>query len=215
MKKTLLTTLLWISAILLSIANTTDHHYLKIEMENNQTISYPPETGFVVEDDKGNTILSPKELKHKGTYEISSPITLYVFVSWNDVPDVYEMSRGTLSLNKTDYSYKNTYGRAKKGENYGKSKSATDYGAWKGNSNGVYLMQERYFNNGDDTGFNTSLEFSNGVIFYYKNGEASAWQNGNTLIVDGKYLVQTPEGVLKISYNPSNKELWWVYEKTK
>ena len=60
--------------------------------------------------------------------------------------------------------------------------------------------------------YNLSLVFSNDLIVRYDSGRFSAWQNGKPLAVKGKYLVQTPEGLLKLSFRPKSGETWWVFE---
>lgn len=189
-------------------AVATETSYLKIKLDHQKEISYPPGIGFVAQDADGNTVLSPEELETIKVYEVQMPITLFVFTTWNDAPDVYEISSGTLSLGETDVDYspdtKYTYGRSKKGETYGASAMT---------SNGLSMTQARYFANDTKTAYNTSIEFSNDVVFYYRDGEVSAWQNGKGLEITGRYLIKTNEGIIKLSYNPSNKELWWVFDK--
>ena len=189
-------------------ATATETSYLKIKLDDQKEISYPPGIGFIAQDADGNTVLSPEELETIKVYEVQMSITLFVFTTWNDQPDVYEISSGTLSLGETDEEYspdtKYTYGRTKKGETYGAS-SIT--------SNGLSMTRSRYFANDEKTGYNASIEFSNDVIFYYRDGAVSAWQNGKDLEITGNYLIKTTEGIIKLSYNPSNKHVWWVFDK--
>ena len=189
-------------------ATAAETSYLKIKLDDQKEISYPPGIGFVAQDADGNTVLSPEELETIKVYEVQMPITLFVFTTWNDEPDVYEISSGTLSLGVTDRDYnpdtKYTYRRTKKGETYGKSTMT---------SNGVSMTRARYFANDAKTGYNTSIEFSNDVVFYYRDGAVSAWQNGKDLEITGNYLIKTNEGIIKLSYNPSNKDVWWVFDK--
>ncbi len=197
-------------------ANATETSYLKIKLDNQKEISYPPGIGFVAQDADGNTVLSPEELKTVKVYEVDIPITLFVFTTWNDEPDVYEISSGTLSLGHTDMDYnpntKYTYGRSKKGKTYGRAKDGETYGASSMTSNGLSMTSARYFANDTNTGYNASIEFSNDVVFYYRDGAVSAWQNGTDLEITGNYLIKTNEGIIKLSYNPSNKKVWWVFD---
>ena len=198
-------------------AVATETSYLKIQLDDQKEISYPPGIGFVAQDADGNTVLSPSELETIKVYKVQMPITLFVFTTWNDEPDVYEISSGTLSLGETDVDYnpdtKYTYGRSRKGETYGRAKEGETYGASTMTSNGVSMTRARYFVNNDKTGYNASIEFSNDVVVYYRDGELSAWQDGKDLEITGKYLIKTKEGIIKLSYRPSNKELWWVFDK--
>ncbi|WP_299213326.1 hypothetical protein [uncultured Dokdonia sp.] len=198
-------------------ANATETSYLKIKLDNQKEISYPPGVGFIAQDADGNTVLSPSELETIKVYEVQMPITLFVFTTWNDEPDVYEISSGTLSLGETDIDYNPdttyTYGRAKKGETYGRTKKGETYGRSTMMSNGLSMTRARYFANDAKTGYNASIEFSNDVIFYYRDGAVSAWQNGKDLEITGNYLIKTNKGIIKLSYDPSDKELWWVFDK--
>ncbi len=208
-------------------AETTEKHtYLKIKLDNHQEISYPPGTGFVAEDASGNAVLSPSQLEELKEYTITEPITLWVFTAWSDEPDTYELSSGTLVMEESDYEYDGSnpydFGRFKKGQNSIRSNKDEDYvtskkgktsGAWKGTSNGLVMTQTRFFDYDNKTGYDTSIEFNNDVVFYYRDGKAEAWQYGKSLKMEGKYLIYTNLGIIKLSYNPQNKEIWYVFEK--
>lgn len=59
---------------------------------------------------------------------------------------------------------------------------------------------------------NLLLVFDNAVVFKYEDGQARAWQNGTEIKVTNKYLVQTSDGLLKVSFDPKDGETWWVWE---
>ncbi|QHI34855.1 hypothetical protein IMCC3317_02000 [Kordia antarctica] len=224
MKKTYVSSILLFFILCTCVAETNEYSYLKIILNNQETISYPPGTSFIAQDVQGNTVLSPDDLEQLKIYNIVQPITLFVFVSWNDEPDVHELKSGKLVLGKTNRSYKKSspkkdktppkdhfsrptdgdYARSIKNEKSNKKKNHK-----------VYITKERYFSYDEKTGYNASLEFSNGVVFYYRDGKATAWQDGNVLDIKGKYLVKTADGLFKISYRPKTKEMWWVFEKDK
>lgn len=54
--------------------------------------------------------------------------------------------------------------------------------------------------------------FSNGLVFEFINGKVSAKQNDVDLEIKNKYLVQTKEGLFKLSFYPENGEFWYVIE---
>jgi len=60
--------------------------------------------------------------------------------------------------------------------------------------------------------YNVQLDFSNGVQSKYFDGTVTATQAGKDLTIDGKYLVQTKNGMLKISFDPKDGEMWYVFE---
>jgi hypothetical protein len=204
--------------VTLATTNTTEEHfYLKIIIENKHEISYPPGTDFVAENMGGNVVLNPELLEGLKIYSVTEPITLYVFTSWNDEPDTFELTNGKLVLAISEYSYNHTTTYDYKGSQYGrtknKEKTTAPYGKWNGSSNGVKITNARFFSYDSLTGYDTSIEFSNGVIFYYRDGKAEAWQNGKELSVTGKYLIETSAGIIKLSYDPTNKEIWYVFDK--
>jgi hypothetical protein len=54
--------------------------------------------------------------------------------------------------------------------------------------------------------------FSNGLIFEFVDGKVSAKQNDIELEIKNKYLVQTKEGLFKISFYPKKGEFWYAIE---
>lgn len=205
MKKLLMTVLLTIVSVGMTASEIHQNLYLKISLSDSDYISYPPGTNFLVSDTDGNTILTEKELTQVQTYTIENPITLYVFTTWNEEPDVYDLQSGTLSMEKTDRTYKNTTPKNTVVKKLAKDKHIT--------SNNVYLIKKRYFGYDETNGYNVSLEFSNGVTFLFRDGKAAAWENGKSLPVKNKYIVETPKGDLKISYHPKTKKVWWVFDR--
>lgn len=196
-------------------AITETHFYLKIKLDDQQEISYPPGTRFVVQDASGNAVLSPSQLEEVKEYTIIEPITLWVFTSWNEEPDTYELTSGTLSMEVSDYkgSIPYDFGRFKKRKDAGQHDTRDMVYSKRGSSQGVYMFKERFFDYDATTGYDASFEFNNDVIFYYRDGKAEAWQNGKRLNIEGKYRINTTLGVLKLSYDPQNKEIWYVFEK--
>lgn len=198
------------------MATTGESTYLKIEL-SQKTISYPPGTPFLAQDSQGNTILNLYELKQVAVFEITIPITLYVFVSWNDAPDVYKLSQGTLSLqpskiHKKEVSStkktvpKDHFSRPSDGDYERKSSSKTVH-------SNVYLIKKQFFGYDEKTGYNVSLEFSNGITFLYRDGKVNAWSDGKSLQIKNKYIVSALGGELKISYNPKTQKIWWIFDK--
>lgn len=218
--KTIVFTLIGIlCAATTTFANEVDYTYLKIRMADESEINYPPGTGFIVEDEDGKTVLSPKELEEKEIYEVKEPITLYVFVYWKDEPDVFEMSDGKLILGRTERTFSNnalTKKGSKAQDHYARPSdrgTVNKYGGWTGNSNGLTLDAPRFFDYDTETGYDASLEFSDGTIFYYRDGKVNAWKNGAALEIDGKYMIKTNKGTIKLSYNPETMKIWWVFDK--
>lgn len=211
-----------VCAVSTVVANENEHRYLKIKLADKTEISYPPGIGFIAEDQSGKTILNAKFLNEMDEFIVKTSITLWVFTTWNDEPDTYELTDGKLIMETSNYVYNKDYDFGafkKRKKNTPHKKEIKDenrpdenYGARRGASKGVYTIKERFFDYDTDKGYDVSLEFNNGVIFYYRDGKAEAWQNGKTLKIENKYLIYTELGILKLSYNPKNKEIWYVFE---
>lgn len=219
MNRTFISIIAVLFVALISTGKTTDYSYLKIALSDQETISYPPGTGFLAQDAEGKTILNPEDLERLKVYEVVSPITLFVFVSWKDEPDVYELKTGKLVLGKTDRTYKvATDDKSKKSSKDHFSRPTDgnytdDTKLDKSKNHNVYLLKAKYFSYDEETGHDMSLEFSNGIVFYYKDGKAVAWEDGRLLKMTGKYMIQIPTGYLKISYDPFTKKMWWCTSK--
>lgn len=201
MKTIIITVLISLSSYM---SQANDHTYLRIVVDTETDISYPPGSGFILQDTAENNILTYAELEKQGEYEITKPMTLFVFVSWKDEPDTYELSSGILyAMKQSNTTYWQT--------NYEDGEQRKYLYDRKAFTKGLEITRSRFFDyDGDE--YDASIEFNNDVIFYYKDGKAEAWQHGKTLKIEGKYLISTQEGLIKLSYNPRNKEIWYVFE---
>ena len=216
MRTLIISIILSFSMSTICMATTNDHSYLKIEL-HQKTISYPPGTPFLARDAEGNTILSMYDLKQVQVYEITEPITLIVYVSWSDSPDTYTLESGKLSLENSKKHLKKVNAKEKTPptayfERASKNKSTHEKDAKKAYHT-VYLIKKQYFSYAKETGYDVSLEFSNGILCLYRDGKANAWKNGKSLPIKHKYIIQTDEGALKLSYNPQTQKIWWIFDK--
>ncbi|AXG71694.1 hypothetical protein KORDIASMS9_03951 [Kordia sp. SMS9] len=220
MKKILITFMLAVCTLGMQASELDNRSYLKIELNEQEYISYPPKTDFLAKDVDGKVILNPSTLEKLKVYAIEKPITLYVFPSWRDEPDVYTLKSGTLYMKKTDRDYTKVAKKQKHSPSNDHFSRPTDgseqqKASKRMTSNGVYLVGKRFYDYDAKNGYDVSLEFSNDVVFTYKNGFVNAWQYGEELVIENKYLVKTEQGTLKISYNPKTKKVWWVFDKDK
>ncbi len=168
--------------------------YLKIYKtdEQHDQIMYPPGTKFEVRDAEGNLLFN--ETNYSGEFQVNQAITLTVRPNYKNDADVYELSEGKIELAKTKDFFP-TQPKKKKYHSYGVE-------AKKEVSNSKIL----------DGMKNLTLTFSNGVIFNYIDGKASASLHGESLKIKGKYLVYSELGVAKVSFNPSTGTTWYVFE---
>ncbi|GAA4817279.1 hypothetical protein [Litoribaculum gwangyangense] len=180
--------------IVMTLSIQSQNTYLKITEDDKISVSYPPGTKFELKDNLGYIIL--KESDTELVYKIDSDYTLEVFPTYKKDKDVYNLTNGKIEL-VSNADYMNAIKHKK--------------GAYQ--SYGVSLDKASYMDSTVKKGeTNTVLEFSNGVVFKYTDGNVSAIWNDEEVEVKGKYLIYSDAGVVKISYNPKNKEMWWTYE---
>lgn len=191
-------TIALIIIIISSLASHSQNVYLKISEDNKTSVSYPPGTTFELTNKHGEVIL--KDTEKPLVFKIDEPYTLYIFPEYKTEKDVYNLSNGKIELvYNADYINSIKKHKNRKYQSYGVSLNNTSYMASttkKGETN-------------------VTLEFSNGVVFKYTDGKVTATLNDQEIEVKGKYLIYSEDGVVKISYNPKNKQIWWTYEPIK
>ena len=183
----------------LKMLQAQDESYLSIELDGGleNEINYPPGTDFHLFNGEGDLVASDGDLEVP--YKIGTRHVLLVSPSYKTDTDHYVISSG-LILMKTHWRTKND-GDAIEGH-YGDLSSKT-----------VSLLSKEYLESGNNGAQNILLVFNNDLVFRYFNGEVRAWLDGNEVPVIGKYLINTPQGTMKISYEPIQGKLWWVFEE--
>ncbi|GAA0871771.1 hypothetical protein GCM10009117_09170 [Gangjinia marincola] len=177
--------------------------YLKISLDdNNSEVNYPPDTRFILQDEQGETILNHEELEKIKSYEVTSPSTLYIFTTWNTEPDRFELMNSTLTLPASA-----TVKEKRATQNF--QFSEVKYG------DPISIEKKRLISSSKENMTNLSLVFSNGIIFYFKDGNAQAWLDGTELEIKGEYIINSTLGTLKLSYDPYTTDLWYVFEAAK
>ncbi len=184
-------------AIVVSNSATAQKTYLTIfeSDKKEDQISYPPGTSYKLMNSEDEVILT--EESEAGTYKITEPSTLIVSPTYKEEKDRFELTEGSIQINLTKYFFKN-------------EKSGYSY-----HSNGVTADKTLTYSEKNPDMQNVKLELSNGIIFKYTDGVANATLNNEELRIDGKYLVYSKLGVAKISFNPKNGVLYWVFEPKK
>jgi hypothetical protein len=185
-----------ITLLIMAVSNLgfAQNIYLKISEENKTSVSYPPGTTFELKNKHGYIIL--KESETPLIYKIDESYTLTVFPTYKKEKDVYNLINGKIELiSNAEYIIgipheKSVY------QSYGVSLDKTTYSS-------------STINKGES---NVVLEFSNNVVFYYTDGDVRATLNSIDVEIKGKFLIYSESGVVKISFNPKNKDLWWTYE---
>lgn len=106
--------------------------------------------------------------------------------SWNEYPEVYK--NATITLVKRNEPYYETITKP------------------------TLLEKKIEKSTTIENTYTLKAVFSNGLIFEFIDGKVSAKQNDIELEIKNKYLVQTNEGLFKISFYPKKGEFWYVIE---
>lgn len=188
-----------ITCLCIAMAGYSQKIYLKItkSAKANDYEMYPPGTKFELKNEHGYIVF--KNSDEPGMIEINEDYTLYVYPSWKEEADVFKLEEGKVEKVLT-YSYS--------------EKDTKDYSI---KSNGVsadYTVSDSKEREGKK---NLEFKLSNGITFIYEDDKYRAFLNEehNYIRIKGKYLIPTELGTLKISFNPNNGVVWWVFEKPK
>lgn len=172
--------------------------YLKIKKSENANdyVTYPPETAFELKNEHGYIIMkytkTPRVVKIGGNYKLT------VYPSWNKKGDVYHLTSGQVESVSTNNSGQEPY-------RYNISIDKDDVTAHIKVSDSETLPGKK----------NLYLELSNGISFTYTNGKYYAQLKDKYLDVKSTYIVQSKLGTLKLSFNPENGKVWWVFDDIK
>ncbi|MEJ7822679.1 MAG: hypothetical protein WKF85_10185 [Chitinophagaceae bacterium] len=147
---------------------------------------------------------------------ISGDYKLEIVVPWKSKPDLIEAKGGTLEILTLPQAYlkKETDSFSAEIKHYYK----TEKGAGK---KVLQLPQVRVVKSNTPKSqkipgaYNLYIEYTNGLIFSYEDGLGKATQNGKEIEVTRKYFVQTPEGLLKLSFDPIKGICWWAFDSDK
>lgn len=182
--------------LLLSTVCFSQKTYLKIYQNESEksVIMYPPGTTFELRNKDNHIVLKYGE--NPLTFDIDGDYVLTVFPDYKDESDVFKLSNtGKIELAQTIY-YTNTSTNEYlyiDDKNVTAHKTLTDSKKNKGYKNLIF-------------------ELSNGITFTYTDGKYNAKLNDKYLNVKGKYLIESKIGILKLSFNPKNGTVWWVFE---
>lgn len=192
MKHTLITLVLLI-ACTLGFAQKT---YLKIYVDdsNESVIMYPPGTEFELKTEDGYIIMKNSETPR--VIEIKSYHKLIVLPSYKGDRDIYHLKSGKVELAATKKFFENN------------SKNETliiddDH----------ITAHQKVTDSKIKIGYkNLEFELNNGIEFKYTDGMFYARLKNQYLDIKGKYIIESKLGILKLSFNPENGQVWWVFE---
>ncbi len=189
-----------ITSIFLVVATTfyAQKTYLKIQKDSNpkNIVSYPPGTEFELRNQHNYIIL--KDNKSQRVFPIVGKHTLVVFTSYEKKPEVIHLNTGAkVELVLTKNFTKNF------------SKSIRVHKDKQGITATTNITDSKKLAGKK----NLFFELSNGIRFTYKDGKYNAKINDTYIDIKGKYLIKTKVGKLRLSFNPEDGQIWWLFEK--
>ena len=196
--KLLVTLSLLLSTAILQAQNG----FLTIFPEDDLTtqVMFPPGTPFELKTKEGEIVFTDKS--ELGTFKIEGDHVLTVYPTWKNTTDVFQLTTGgRLELRPP-----------LRMSSYNKDKDKHKDSGWGSFSNGVTVEKILSPSEKFEGKQNVELRFSNGVVFTYKDGTYYAKLNGESLEIKSKYLIYSDLGIHKVSFNPSNGKVYWVFE---
>lgn len=192
-------TLVTISLILSALLSQAQNGFLTIYPNEDLTtqVMFPPGTPFELKTADGLLVFSDKS--ELGSFEIQGKHVLTVYPTWKETTDVFQLDTGGRLLLRPPLTV-----------SYDKDKDR-DTG-WSSFSNGITVEKTLIPSEKFEGKQNVELTFSNGVVFTYYDGNYKATLNGKSLRIESKYLIYSELGVHKLSFNPSNGKVYWVFE---
>jgi hypothetical protein len=163
---------------------------LKIEMEDRNTIIYPPNSKFEVRNQSGDLLYDQNDLKEGSVINIRKGEEITVFTKWADGKDVFNPKSANISLSENE------------------KVETKDIPFWEVGRPDI--VSEMYSKSGSGE-YNAEIEFEGNIKFIYENGNAEITENGKDLELLGKYIANTSQGMLKLSYEAEKKKLYYVF----
>jgi len=188
-----------LACLILSVSGFAQKTYLKISRskKTNDYVMYPPGTKFELKNKHGYIVF--KNSDKPGKIEINENYTLYVFPDWKSDTDVYKLTEGKIEKILTS-TYSNTQLKEASIKTH---EVIAEYSV----RDSKKLKDKK----------NLKFELSNGITFEYNDGKYKAYlhQEENYIDIEGKYLITSDLGTLKLSFNQKNGQVWWVFEPKK
>ncbi|KQC33012.1 hypothetical protein AAU57_06525 [Nonlabens sp. YIK11] len=176
-------------------------HYAVVKKNDEVTYNYPESSVFTLEDPAGNKRLLEKD----DAIDVTGDYTLYIENYWSNEPEVIKANGGRLEVFILPNNYRNEVK-----EYYSKKVSHEHQNA--NYDKKPTLETKEITQSKKGAPYDLLAVFSNSLIFKFSDGKPRAWLNGNEVAVTNRYLVQSPEGLLKLSFNPSNGEFWYTFD---
>ncbi len=188
--------------VLLCAYFSTAQDYFSIVVKNDKTTyNYPKNAQITIINELSDSTLIKKDeaLTLKGDY------TLSIETPWNPERETITSDGGILEIfvlptERRNYAY------------HRNPAIITQYETSNNNSKPSLERKEIMRSNNESENYNLLAVFTNGLVFKYDDGKVRAWLDNKELKVTNHYLIQTPDGILKLSFDPRDGEFWYVFE---
>jgi hypothetical protein len=192
--------LLLLLALLFNYLVSAQDYFALVVKNDNTTYNYPENAIITVIDSMGNkTNIGKKEgITLKGNY------TLSIATPWKKEPEILKSDGGVLEIFILPSERKNWTPEVD---------NRTVTTRYDTNPNKPSLeLKEILVSDKNPNHYNLLAVFNNGLVFKYEDGDVRAWLDNEEVEVTNHYLVKTPEGLLKASFDPKEGEFWYVFE---
>ncbi|MEM9848396.1 MAG: hypothetical protein AAF847_10940 [Bacteroidota bacterium] len=187
-----------------SLAAQNDQLLLLIDRSDAErlVLNYPSGTSYEVFD-ASDQVVAPIE-KENGLFYEAGQYQIVIRPDYKESPDRLKVDAKQINIL--------TIGDASSSfEIHQKVRSIVqdDYGRYNGKVKmDLMLVKSRE----QAERYNCIASFTNGIIFSYIDGKAAATLGEELLEIDGKYIIDSELGVLKLSFNPKDGQAWYVFE---
>ena len=215
---TLFTLAILFSGIISSQPLSEEYNFLTVIIDQpegkiDKVIYYPEGSEFEVLNESGT---EKKLKKTSDSFTFLENVKLVIYPEYRkERPDYYTVKNRRLRVFTTaKAAYSAGFGADWNGD-YSKqparpkekTKSKSHY-----HSNGVTVEKELLKSSKNPEKYNLKMTFSNGIIFNYEDGKYSATLEEQPLLIEHKYIIYSDLGKAKISFNPNNGVVWWVFQ---
>ncbi len=193
--------ILLLIALLLTYFVSAQDYFALVVKNDNVTYNYPENAEITVIDSLGNKTMLGKNdaVTLKGDY------TLSIATPWQNEPEILKSDGGVLEIFILPSERKNWTPN---------DHDQTITTAYDANPNKPSLeCKEVMISDNYPNLYNLLAVFNNGLVFKYEDGNVRAWLANEEVEVTNQYLVDTPEGLLKASFDPKDGEFWYVFDK--
>ncbi|WP_281542558.1 hypothetical protein [Maribacter aestuarii] len=192
--------ILLLLSLFLSYFVSAQDYFALVVKNDNTTYNYPENAEITVIDSVGNKTMITKNdaVTLKGDY------TLSIATPWQTEPEILKSDGGILEIFILPVERRNWTPEID--EN-----SETVWYEPKDDSPSLERKEIMYSKKNPER-YNVLAVFNNGLVFKYEDGNVRAWLDNEEVHVTNHYLVETPEGLLKVSFDPEDGAFWYVFD---